>query len=205
MTETDRVNELRGDPSALYGILVEISRDILPGFLSAHGLGWFSAEAQGVIVHDATARLMERIGRRGDGYRIRYIRQVLVRELARQALDKKRARWDQLEDIQGFDRPDEREPQALADDRYDFADLLDEPDGKRIILEIYFARTYKGLVLRLATFKPKGWIYDHAGAISSVYKNTRAMKCRERKKGCLSGSPGISKLTRILTRPFWPT
>jgi hypothetical protein len=182
-----------------------IAREVLGVFLAKHGLGWYPENDREAVAHDATARLMERIARRGDDYPIRFIRSVLRRELQRQIFDKERVEWGQLGDLAGFDCPDGREPMALADDRDAFADLLDLPDGRRIILEIYFARTFKGLVLRLATFKPQAWIYDHAGDISSVYKNTRAMKCRERKKGRLSGSPGISPLTRVLTRPFRTT
>lgn len=205
MTETERVNEHRGNDAALYGELIGISRDILPGFLARRGLSWYPEADLEAIAHDATVRLMERMSRRGAAYRIKYIREVVRRELLHQVYDPERVRWGQLGDLLGFDRADDRQPATLEDDRYAFADLLDLPDGKRIILEIYFSRSFKALILRLATFKPKGWIYDHAGAISSVYKNTRAMKCRERKKGHPSGSRDISPLTRILTRPFRST
>jgi DNA-directed RNA polymerase specialized sigma24 family protein len=205
MTETERVNNARGDESALYRILVEISGQLMPGLLAKLRLAWYPAQEREEITHEAVIRLMERMARRGDEYRIKYIRTVLRRELQHQVYDPERKRWGKFVGMAGLDFPDDRGGAWLDDDREAFADLLGEPDGQRIILEIYFARTFKGLVLRLAGFKPKSWIYDNVLAIKSVYKNTRAMKCRERKRGRPSESPGISPLTRILTRPFRST
>lgn len=205
MTEIGRVNNARDNPDALYGILLHIAEGILPGFLAKRGLGWYPEDDRETIAHDATVRLMERILRRGASYKIKYIRTVVRQELVHQVYDPERVRWGQLGDLLEYDQPDDRIAPPADDERFAFSDLMDQPDGRRIILEIYFARTFKGLILRLATFKSRGWIYDHVAAISSVYKNTRAMKCRERKRGRPMESPGTSPLTRILTRPFRST
>jgi hypothetical protein len=201
--ETARINELRGDPGQLYDELCSITREMLPHFLEARALE-FREDAQKELVHDAAVRLVERICRKGELYHFQHIRAVLYREIEHQVYDKAKVRWERsvvLIDpaLPCTDRP------AHPDDRHALAELLDDEDGRRVVLEIYFARTFSGLIRKLDTFKPRRWIYDNILAVESVYKNTRAMKCQERKRGHPTESRNISPLTRLLMRSFGST
>lgn len=201
--ETARVNELRSYPEQLYDELSSIARAMLPHFLEARSLG-LSDDAQKEIVHDVSTRLIERISRKGDEYYFQHIRAVLYREIEHQVYDKAKVKWERSVVFIDPALPcaDRAAPQ---DDRHALAELLDDEDGRRVVLEIYFSRTFSGLVRKLDTFKPRRWIYDNIQAIESVYKNTRAMKCQERKRGRQNEYPSTSPLTRLLMRSYGPT
>jgi hypothetical protein len=200
--ETARINELRGDPGQLYVLLYSIAHNMLPQFLYKRGLK-FSPEVRTEFEHESVLRLMERIQRRGDEYKIGHIRSVLWKEIKHQIDDKPRKKWEKSV-ITINDQVQTPENRPVNSDRHALAELLDDEDGRRVVLEIYFARTFSGLIRKLDTFKPRRWIYDNILAVESVYKNTRAMKCQERKRGHPTESRSISPLTRLLMRSYGP-
>jgi hypothetical protein len=195
--ETVLINELRNDPSQLYDALSSIAKSVLSGYTADKKIHLSSASRQ-EITHDAIARLMERISRKNN-YRLTHVRAMVYAEVRHQIYEKKRVKWESTI-VPLPDYLQTKPAEIRRNDRYAFAELLDDEDGRRVVLEIYFSRTFPALCRKLDAFKSRRWIYDNIGAIEAVYKYTRGMKCPERKRERQSGYPSISPLTRILTQ-----
>lgn len=198
MTETERVNSLRGDSTALYAELIQISKAMLPAYLGRKGV-WLSSQAREEISHDAVSRLTERIRLRGDNYIVGNIRAVLRNEFRRQIYDDKKVAYEQAAvEITG-DIEEVRALKEIEDESEYFKELLAEPDGGSIICVIYFAQSFKTVALSIAEIKGKKWVYDHVQAIKSVYDNFRGVKWNG-KDGDRAKLPSGRKLRQQLTR-----
>lgn len=198
MTETERVNELRGNDSALYAELMRISKEIIPAYLGKKGLR-LPLQSREELAHDSVARLMERINRRGAEYKISFIRPVLRKEYTHQLHDPKRVRYEKsAAEITG-DVEERRESKVLDDDGEYFRELLFEPDGQSIICIIYFSKSFKTAVLSLAEKMGRKWVYDNAKAIRSVWKNTRVKggAGRERLPSGLKQRQQVTRLSEL--------
>lgn len=191
VTETGRINELRGDPSALYEALRSCALALVPAVVKCR----LPQNRMEEIAHDATARIMERM-ERNPSYRIKSVRQVLGYEIRGQVYDRKLVAWESraspLQDA-AISEKSLAEPGLLSD-------LLVQPDGQRIVLEIYYAKSFRSLCLRLESVNGMRWLCDNVQAVKSVYDNTRGLKCRERRRGRPSESQDIAPLIRLLMR-----
>lgn len=69
------------------------------------------------------------------------------------------------------DVPDRQEEPKAQDDP--MAAILAEPEGKRVVIDLARARSYRGAVLTIAAYSSRRWIYDHAEALHTVFRMTR--------------------------------
>jgi hypothetical protein len=132
------------------------------------------------IAQDGAVNLMEYYLKKRD-YVVRFfnkrmqhiIREILYSKYGRHANDN---RWEQ-HNIQLDDEHNEiacKEEEEKLDLTYALEDILSEhPDGKRIVIDIYRARTYKSAILTINKYVSKRWIYDRAEKLYRVYKYTR--------------------------------
>lgn len=68
-------------------------------------------------------------------------------------------------------------PMAVPEELYTpeelFDKVLEDSRGKRVIVSLFIAPTYKEAILNIEKFKSRSWIYNNAVALKSIYDHTR--------------------------------
>lgn len=157
------------------------SEMITKDYLRKHSL-FFPPEKVYDVAVDAAARLTERIKRRPE-YHVRVFRSSLYLEVKFALHNNKIQCWDKelplIEEHYLIPNPTKEYGEDLRDP---LQDILALPNGKKIVMALYRASSYRKAILHIATFVPKRIIYDHAGRLHDIYKHTRLGAWSRRKK-----------------------
>ena len=64
-------------------------------------------------------------------------------------------------------------PEYGEDTRTYLQDILELPQGRKIVVDVYRATSYKKAILAIAQYTSKRVIYDHAARLKLLYDYTR--------------------------------
>jgi hypothetical protein len=165
------------DLQSLYNRLIPAGRTLLSPLLGKLGIG-FTVERRREIVHDAVTRLLE-MYLKNPGQHSMPLASRLHLELVFQLHNPKQVRTDQtpeLPETAGYYH------QVNGEGRTPVSDYLlkiaadKRVKGKHIVYDLYRNKYYKRAILKIETYTPRQWIYEHAVELRTIFLMTRVAK-----------------------------